>query len=121
MFLVMSNTKTPVRREDGGSTVINHPTPILVSKPKTENKKPQLWKVLIFNDDYTTTDFVVWLLETVFKKPNAEAVQIMLDVHNKGIGVAGVYSYEIAETKVLEATATAQRAEHPLKLDLEPE
>ncbi|HNX31150.1 MAG TPA: ATP-dependent Clp protease adaptor ClpS [Holophaga sp.] len=82
---------------------------------------PSLWKVILHNDDYTTQEFVVWILETVFRKPEAEAVRIMLDVHKRGKGIAGIYPYDIADTKVAQVKAAAEQQEFPLLCTLEPE
>jgi ATP-dependent Clp protease adaptor protein ClpS len=83
--------------------------------------KPRLYKVLLHNDNYTTMEFVVMVLVSVFHKPEVEAVQVMLDVHRKGIGLAGVYQREIAETKVQRVLSLAQQAEFPLMCTMEPE
>lgn len=87
--------------------------------PKT--KRPSLYKVLLLNDDYTPQEFVVWLLEAVFHKGREEATQIMLHVHNSGVGVCGVYTYEVAETKVAQVLELARRNEHPLQCTMERE
>ena len=84
-------------------------------------KRPSLFKVLLHNDDYTTKEFVVQILEYVFNKDNTEAVQIMLHVHRNGIGVAGVYPYEVAETKVQTVEGLARQYEYPLKCSIEEE
>jgi len=86
-------------------------------KPKLA--RPPLYKVLLHNDDYTTMEFVVMVLQGIFDKPHAEAVQIMLHIHKRGIGVAGVYTYEIAETKVAQVHALAEENDYPLKCTLE--
>jgi ATP-dependent Clp protease adaptor protein ClpS len=91
----------------------------LVTETKKKLKKPPLYKVLLHNDDYTTKEFVVQVLQYVFHKEHTEAVQIMLHVHKKGIGVAGVYSYEIAETKVALVENLAKQHEYPLKCTME--
>lgn len=91
----------------------------VVVETKKKIKRPPLFKVLLHNDDYTTKEFVVQVLQYVFHKENAEAVQIMLHVHQKGIGVAGVYSYELAETKVALVESLAKQEEYPLKCSME--
>jgi ATP-dependent Clp protease adaptor protein ClpS len=83
--------------------------------------KPRMYKVLLHNDNYTTMDFVVTVLVSVFHKPDGEAVRIMLDVHRKGIGLVGVYTFEIAETKVQRVLQMAQEAHFPLLCTMEPE
>lgn len=90
-------------------------------KTQRKLKKPPRYKVLLHNDDYTTREFVVEVLKTVFHRPEPEAVQIMLHVHNNGVGVAGVYSFEVAETKVRTVESLAQQREFPLMLSIEPE
>ena len=82
---------------------------------------PRLWRVLLHNDDYTTQDFVVWVLESIFHKPRGEAFAIMMNVHRSGMGVAGVYTYDVAETKVKRTKALAEEHEFPLLVTLEPE
>ncbi len=84
-------------------------------------KKPRLFKVLFHNDNYTTMEFVVEVLREVFHRTDAEAVQIMLQVHNQGVGVAGVYTYDVAETKIRTTEAMARQQEYPLRLSMEPE
>ena len=88
-------------------------------KKKTE--EPARWKVLLHNDDYTTTDFVVDILIRYFQKAHGEATQIMLQVHHKGAGVAGVYSKDVAESKVYEVTLEARTQGMPLLLTIERE
>lgn len=88
-------------------------------RPKT--KKPPLFKVLLHNDDYTTREFVMLVLEAVFHKSESDAARIMLHVHNNGVGVAGIYPYEVAETKVEKTLSLARKYEYPLQLSLEPE
>ena len=86
---------------------------------KTKVTEPPLYKVLLHNDDYTSMEFVVLLLEKVFNKSTPEATRIMLNVHQQGIGVAGVYHKEIAETKVAIVHDLAQKNEYPLRCSLE--
>jgi len=92
----------------------------LVLDERTRTKKPPMYKVLLHNDDYTTREFVVWVLQTVFHKNETDAIAIMSHVHNNGIGVAGVYTFEVAETKVTKTTQLARAHEYPLQLSIEP-
>ena len=89
------------------------------SRSKTKLQEPPLYKVLLHNDDYTTMDFVVMVLETVFRKDTSEATRIMLNVHHQGVGVAGVYTREIGETKVAVVHDMARKNQFPLKCSLE--
>jgi ATP-dependent Clp protease adaptor protein ClpS len=82
---------------------------------------PRMWRVLLHNDDYTTQDFVVWVLESIFHKPRGEAFAIMMSVHRSGMGVAGVYTYDVAETKVKTTKQLAEEHEFPLLVTMEPE
>ncbi|MHC1749132.1 MAG: ATP-dependent Clp protease adaptor ClpS [Cellulosilyticaceae bacterium] len=91
----------------------------VLGKDKVKIKKPKQYQVMMHNDDYTTMEFVVMVLETIFNKKEEEAEAIMLDVHRKGKGVAGVYSYDIAMTKVTIALDMARKEEFPFKLTLE--
>ena len=81
--------------------------------------QPPLYKVLLHNDDYTTMDFVVWVLQSIFTMPEEQAVQVMLNVHVMGIGTAGIYTYEIAEMKVEKTIAAAREHEFPLLCTME--
>ncbi len=90
-------------------------------KERQKVKRPPFYKVLLLNDDYTTMEFVVFVLERVFHKSSVEAVQIMLRVHRQGIGLAGVYEREIAETKIIEVRELAAENEFPLKCVMEKE
>jgi len=95
------------------------------TKTRTESKPvtrtPPLYKVLLLNDDYTPMDFVVEVLMRFFRKSELEATRIMLQVHHAGVGVAGVYPFEIAETKVNQVMAAASAEGHPLQCTMEPE
>ncbi len=100
----------------------NHdPDQDVVVETERKLQRPSLFKVLLHNDDYTTKEFVVQVLEYVFNKDNTEAVQIMMHVHQNGIGVAGVYPYEVAETKVKTTESLARQYEYPLKCSMEEE
>ncbi|USN47617.1 MAG: ATP-dependent Clp protease adapter ClpS [Pseudobdellovibrionaceae bacterium] len=90
-----------------------------LTRPKTRSREPSLYKVVILNDDFTPMDFVVHVLEKFFRKTPPEATEIMLAVHNKGAGVAGVFSYELAETKVYQVNDYSRRNQHPLKCIME--
>jgi ATP-dependent Clp protease adaptor protein ClpS len=93
----------------------------VVTESQKQVKKPPLYKVLLHNDDYTTMEFVVYILHGVFHKSEQDAVRIMLAVHHQGVGVAGVYTYEIAEAKVSKVTQLARANEFPLMCTLEEE
>ena len=90
-----------------------------VAEAEEKVGEPPLFKVLLHNDDYTTMDFVVYVLESIFNMPENQAIQVMLNVHVKGIGVAGVYTYEIAEMKVAKTAAAAREHEFPLLCTME--
>ena len=82
---------------------------------------PRLWRVLLHNDDYTTQEFVVWVLETVFNLPHAEAFAVMMHVHQSGVGVAGLFTRDVAETKVKATQTLAEQHEYPLLVTIEPD
>jgi ATP-dependent Clp protease adaptor protein ClpS len=100
------------RGEEGPGTGV-----VVKTKPKT--KKPSMYKVLMLNDDYTPMEFVVHILERFFNKSRQEATRIMLHVHKRGVGVCGVYTYEVAETKVTQVMDFARQHQHPLQCTLE--
>jgi ATP-dependent Clp protease adaptor protein ClpS len=100
-------------QEDGGVAI--------EEETRTRLKRPRLYKVILHNDDYTTMEFVTWILMEVFHHDESSAWRIMLHVHEQGTGVAGVYTYEIAETKVAMTLQLAQKAEFPLQCTFEPE
>lgn len=93
----------------------------VATETKKKLKKPRLYKVLLHNDDYTTMEFVVMVLMSVFHHDEESAIRIMLHVHNNGVGVAGVFSYEIAETKVNKVQELAKQNEYPLRCSMEPD
>jgi ATP-dependent Clp protease adaptor protein ClpS len=82
---------------------------------------PRLWKVLLHNDDFTTQEFVVWVLESVFHLPHADAFAIMMHVHQSGVGVAGLFTRDAAETKVKATQQLAEQHEYPLLVTIEPD
>ncbi|MGD8771332.1 MAG: ATP-dependent Clp protease adapter ClpS [Desulfobacterales bacterium] len=93
----------------------------VISETRDEIDEPPMYKVLLHNDDYTTMEFVVEVLMLVFNKPPEEAVEIMLNVHQKGIGICGVYTYEVSETKVNTVHDLARQNGFPLKCTMEEE
>ncbi len=98
----------------GGGTITS-----IATKTRPKTKKPSMYKVLVLNDDYTPMEFVVMMLQSVFHKSKEEATRIMLHVHQRGVGVCGVYSYDVAETKVALVVEIARRNEHPLQATME--
>ncbi len=97
---------------DGSGTAI-------ATKTKSKTKRPSLYRVLLLNDDYTPMEFVIHVLERFFNKNRDEATQIMLHVHNNGVGECGVFTYEVAETKVTQVMDFARRHQHPLQCVME--
>jgi ATP-dependent Clp protease adaptor protein ClpS len=96
-----------------------HPTTGVATKVRAKTKKPSMYKVLMLNDDYTPMEFVVHVLERFFSKNHEEAVRIMLHVHHRGVGVCGVFTYEVAETKVNQVMELARQHQHPLQCTIE--
>ncbi len=91
----------------------------VVTESETRLKEPPLYKVLLHNDDFTTMEFVIYVLQTVFGRSEGDAVHLMLKVHTEGLAVAGVYTYEIAETKVAKVLSLARAGEYPLLCTME--
>jgi ATP-dependent Clp protease adaptor protein ClpS len=104
-------------RKDGAAGTGVRSAVITQTKPKTQ--KPAMYRVLLLNDDYTPMEFVVYVLEQFFNKSREDATRIMLHVHQHGVGVCGVYTYEVAETKVAQVVDTARRHQHPLQCTME--
>ena len=92
-----------------------------ITRKEVQEDKPRLFKVILHNDDYTPMDFVVMILETIFNKSYEDAVQIMLAVHSKGVGLCGIYTGEIAEHKTKKVNEISRDHEYPLKCTMEPE
>jgi ATP-dependent Clp protease adaptor protein ClpS len=90
-------------------------------KTRVAVKRPSMYKVLLLNDDYTPMDFVIEVLERFFHKSQEEATEIMLKVHNEGVGVCGIYTFEVAETKAGQVIDLARRSQHPLQCKVEKE
>lgn len=104
----MSDTNKQTENESG-----------VAVEERVKTQKPSLYKVILLNDDYTPMDFVIYILKTFFHKNEQEAQRIMMQVHNDGKGLAGIYPYDIAETKVAQVTMQAQKNQYPLKCILE--
>jgi len=105
--------KSPARHGNDNDTQV-------ITRVKTRTQKPKMYKVLLLNDDYTPMEFVVFVLEAVFNKSNEDAYTIMLHVHTKGVGVCGVFTFEVAETKVAQVMDHAKQNNHPLQCSMEP-
>jgi ATP-dependent Clp protease adaptor protein ClpS len=93
----------------------------VLTESETKLEKPKLFKVLLHNDDFTTMDFVVWVLQYVFNRNDPDAISIMLKVHNEGLGIAGIYPYEVASMKSEKAMNLAKAREYPLLCTVEEE
>ena len=113
---IMGEDEDDKKEGDDGGTGTD-----VITKPRTRTKKPRLYKVLLLNDDYTPMDFVIYVLEQYFNKSRSEATGIMLQVHRSGIGICGVFTYEVAETKVSQVMNIARQNEHPLQCTMEKE
>lgn len=100
--------------EDGGDTGTG-----TITRTRTKTKKPSMYKVLLLNDDYTPMEFVVYVLQRFFSKNAEDATKIMLHVHQNGVGICGVFTYEVAETKVSQVMDLARQHDHPLQCTME--
>ena len=112
----MKNDDDNKKNNDGGDFEDG-----IALKTRTRTKKPSMYKVLMLNDDYTPMEFVVHVLQKFFGRSSGEATKIMLNVHQRGIGVCGIYSFEIAESKAQKTIDYARKNDHPLQLQLEKE
>lgn len=108
----MATSRPPQDDRDGGLA--------LQSRADAQVVPPRMWRVLLHNDDYTTQEFVVWVLETVFQKDQPDAFAIMMRVHQSGVGLAGIYTRDVAETKVAATKRLAEQHEFPLLVTMEP-
>ena len=106
---------------EGDKTGNNDAGTGIATRTRTRTKRPSMYRVLLLNDDYTPMEFVVYVLERYFNKSREQATQIMLHVHNHGVGVCGVFTFEVAETKVAQVLDLARRNEHPLQCTMEKE
>lgn len=111
----LSSPHTPNHNDDSGTETG------IITKPQTKTKKPDRFKVIIVNDDFTPMEFVVYVLEVLFNKKREEATTVMLHIHREGFGVCGLFPYEIAETKAAQLVQLAKQNEHPLQCRVEKE
>ena len=113
----MSDPKQPLKPP----TRINHDDIEvgIALKERTKTKRPSMYRVLMLNDDYTPMEFVVYVLQLFFRMSNDKAMQVMLHVHQRGVGICGVYTYEVAETKVAQVMNLAKEKQHPLQCTIE--
>jgi len=122
--LIRNNDDVPPNFDGGqgsdGNREEEHETGLLL-KPKPKTKKPSMYKVLLLNDDYTPMEFVVHILERFFNKTRQESTDIMLHVHRRGVGICGIFTYEVAETKVAQVMDFARANEQPLQCTMEKE
>ena len=119
IFPRMSDEDPAYGDSDNNTQESNETGLMLKTRPKT--KKPAMYKVLLLNDDFTPMEFVVHVVEKFFAKNRAEATEIMLHVHRRGVGICGVFTYEIAETKVAQVMDFARANEQPLQCTMEKE
>jgi ATP-dependent Clp protease adaptor protein ClpS len=122
--LIRNNDETPPNFDEGHDNDENRQEERetgLLLKPKPKTKKPSMYKVLLLNDDYTPMEFVVHILERFFNKTRQESTDIMLHVHRRGVGVCGIFTYEVAETKVAQVMDFARANEQPLQCTMEKE
>lgn len=104
-------------RDDDGGT--GDPGTLVITRTKPATKRPNMYRVLLLNDDYTPMEFVVHVLERFFQKSREEATRVMLHVHHHGVGECGIYTYEVAETKVTQVMDFARKHQHPLQCVME--
>ncbi|MFZ4542283.1 MAG: ATP-dependent Clp protease adapter ClpS [Rickettsiales bacterium] len=107
--------------QNGSDGHTNSEGGLMVAEPKVKTKRPPMIKVILLNDDFTPMDFVVMVLEQIFRKPHSDALNVMLEVHQKGAGLAGIYTRDVAETKVDQVIEYARINDYPLQCTLEPE
>lgn len=105
----------------GGNALEHLEGDLMVAEPVTKAKRPPMYKVVLLNDDFTPMDFVVTVIEHIYRKSHEEAVDLMLAIHEKGSAIVGVYTREVAETKVDQTVEYARINEHPLQCAMEPE
>ncbi len=121
MRLVKQSTVTAAKEPVGRGPNGGDGKTDLVTKTRPKTKKPSLYKVLLLNDDYTPMEFVIFVLEQFFGKSREDATRITLHVHHKGVGICGVFTFEVAETKVAQVMDFARQHQHPLQCTMEKE
>ena len=121
--ITMEDNEGPQTPDHGGmdDEGTDNPNTGLMLKIRPKTKKPAMYKVILLNDDYTPMEFVVHVLEKFFSKDRAEATDIMLHVHRRGVGICGIYTFEVAETKVAQVMDFARSNEQPLQCTMEKE
>ncbi|MFM9889538.1 MAG: ATP-dependent Clp protease adapter ClpS [Rickettsiales bacterium] len=107
--------------QQGGGALTHGDSDTLVAEPQVKTKRPPMYKVILLNDDYTPMDFVVLVLEQVFHRAHTDALQVMLEIHQKGAGIAGVFTRDVAETKADQVVEYARINDYPLQCTLESE
>ena len=112
-------TSRPAPREPSGEAEIPGSGAAVITRTRTQTKRPNMYRVLLLNDDYTPMEFVISILQSFFNKNAEEATEIMLHVHHNGVGECGVFTYEIAETKVAQVMDHARKNQHPLQCIME--
>lgn len=119
----LSRTGSPhcMGAAEGGDRGVERQSGVMLAEPKTKTRRPPMYKVILLNDDYTPMDFVVQVLEHIFRHPPETARAVMLEVHQKGAGLAGIYTRDVAETKVDQVIEYARINEYPLQCALESE
>jgi ATP-dependent Clp protease adaptor protein ClpS len=110
-----------VRMSQDKEVLPGDPNTGIATKTRPKTKKPAMYRVIMLNDDYTPMEFVVMVLQHFFRKSHDDATQIMMHVHQRGVGVCGVYTYEVAETKATQVMELARKNQHPLQLQIEKE
>ena len=114
-----ASAQTPARLMAARETKRGGAGAAVITRTRTQTKRPNMYRVLLLNDDYTPMEFVISILQAFFNKDAQEATQIMLQVHHNGVGECGVYTYEIAETKVSQVMDHARKNQHPLQCIME--
>ena len=116
---MQTSAQVRMNEPDDGNT--DGPATGVVTRSKPKAKKPSMYKVLMHNDDYTPMEFVIMVLQRFFGMDEDRATQVMLHVHRRGVGICGVFTYEVAETKVTQVMDFARKHQHPLQMTLEKE